>query len=451
MQTQRDHVHAHQFQMARMSSALLLGDPSMAENPMRRTVLGLSAGMVVGLLVVVCFGVYGWIVPGGNDSWRKPGSIIVEKETGTRYVYSNGQLFPTLNMASAMIISGGSTVRLVSRNSLAGVPQGVPIGIPNAPQVLPAAAGDVVRGPWLACLGGSLEASAADQIGLNLDPAATAVELPPGRFMLVSADRKDYLIWRGRKHLIGDRSIPVALGATNAVSIPAPAAWLDTVPSGDDLDVPAIPGADGATVAVDGREAPVGSLFTQATTSGGEQLFVLRQDGLAPISQTMLQVLQAAHGTQPIALDAAAVAATPRSGDRSLSTSFADLSGSAWQDGAGLVLCQRQTPTGKDTIDSRIVLTAPALAGLAENGKASVRLRPGTGMVVYAVPRASTTTTDPYLIAEQGRRYHLTDKDATKALGLVDGYQIPFPRSLLEALPSGPALSRSAVVTEPEG
>ena len=139
MQTQRDHVHAHQFQMARMSSALLLGDPSMAENPMRRTMLGLTVGVVLSLLVVICFGVYGWIVPGGNDSWRKGGSIIVEKETGTRYVYANGQLFPTLNMASAVILSGTSKVQLVSRKSLSGVPQGVPVGIPNAPQVLPAA------------------------------------------------------------------------------------------------------------------------------------------------------------------------------------------------------------------------------------------------------------------------------------------------------------------------
>jgi hypothetical protein len=119
MQTQRDHVHAHQFQMARMSSALMLGDPSMAENPMRRTSLGLVAGVVISLLAVVAFGVYGWIVPGGKTSWRKAGAIIVEKETGTRYVFLNGTLYPTLNMASAMIITGGTSakVELVSRNS----------------------------------------------------------------------------------------------------------------------------------------------------------------------------------------------------------------------------------------------------------------------------------------------------------------------------------------------
>ena len=452
MQTQRDHVHAHQFQMARMSSALLLGDPAMAENPMRRTVLGLTGGLVVSLLVVVCFGVYGWIVPGGNDSWRKGNSIIVEKETGTRYVYSNGQLYPTLNMASAMILSGSSKVQLVSRKSLTGVPQGVPVGIPNAPQVMPADAKAMVRGPWLACLGGSVNPAAADQIGINLDPTAAAVELPPGRFMLVSGGRKDYLLWRGHKHLIGDPSIPVALGATNAESIPAPASWLDLVPSGDDLEVPAIPGSGSATVEVDGRDVEVGALFTQSTTTGGRQLFVLRKDGLAPINQTMSQVLEAAHGTKPVALDAAAVAATPRSGDRSLSTPFAELSASAWQDGAGLALCQRQSPISKDTVDSRLVLTAPALAALDQDGKATVRLRSGTGMVVYAIPRASSFgTPDTYLIADQGLRYQLTDKDATKALGIVDSYQVPFPRTLLEALPSGPALSRSAVVTEPKG
>lgn len=451
MQTQRDHVHAHQFQMARMSSALLLGDPSMAENPMRRTVLGLLAGIVISLLVVICFGVYGWIVPGGNDSWRKGGSIIVEKETGTRYVYSGGQLYPTLNMASAMILSGGSKVQLVSRNSLKGVPQGGPVGIPNAPQVLPAAAEDMVRGPWLACLGGSVDPARADQIGVNLDPGAPSVELPAGRFMLVSAAGKDYLIWRGQKHLIGDPSIPVALGAANAVAIPAPVSWLDMLPSGDDLDVPAIPGAGSATVEVGGRAVAVGALFTQAT-NGGEQLFVLREDGLAPVNQTMLRVLQAANGTSPVELDAAAVAAAPRSADRTLSTAFTELSAAAWQDGTGLVLCQRQTPSGPDAIAGKVVLTAPGQAGLDKLGKGSVKLRSGSGMVVYAVPRAAKSgAPDTYLIADQGLRYHLTDKDATKALGIVDGYQVPFPRTLLDALPDGPALSRAAVVTEPEG
>ncbi|WP_436535559.1 type VII secretion protein EccB [Actinoplanes sp. HUAS TT8] len=447
MQTQRDHVHAHQFQMARMSSALLLGDPSMAENPMRRTSIGLAVGVVIGLLVVVCFGVYGWIVPGGNNSWRKGGSIIVEKESGTRYVYLDGRLFPTLNLASAMILNGGAKIQLVSRNSLKDVPVGAPIGIPGAPQLMPSSAGDMLRGPWLACLGGSVNASAGDQIGINLDPAAPAAELPADRFALVASGSKEYLIWSGRRHLITDPSIPVALGATSAVPIPAPAAWTEMVPAGDPIEVPKIAGAGQAEVTVDGRRVKAGALFSQAA-NGGEQYFVLREDGLTAVNRTMLLLLQAAYHTRPVALDAAAVAAAPRSDDRSLTGPFDGLAEATALDGSGLVLCQRQTPSGKNSVDSRVVVTAPGNAALAQDGTASVRLPAGTGMVVYPIPPASASSPpDPYLIADQGQKYHLTDKKATSALGLVDGYQVPFPRALLQRITSGPDLAIEAIAT----
>jgi type VII secretion protein EccB len=444
MQTQRDHVHAHQFQMARMSSALMLGDPSMAENPMRRTSLGLVAGVVISLLAVVAFGVYGWIVPGGKTSWRKAGAIIVEKETGTRYVFLNGTLYPTLNMASAMIITGGTSakVELVSRNSLKGVPHGNPIGIPGAPQVLPAQPADVVRGPWLVCLGGSLGPAAAGQVGLNLDPSAPAAELTAERFMLVDGGREQFLLWRGNKHRIADDSIPVALGVANAVPVPAPESWLAMLPSGDDLAVPSIPGR--------GKNG-VGELITQATSNGDEQLFVRRQDGLAPVNRTMFQLLQAGTGTTPEALDAAAVAAEPRSADRSLIEPFAELAAARPDDGKGRVLCQQQKPADAERILIRLVLTTPDQAGVTADGTRAVRLRPGSGMVVYPVPKPKTSQPDPYLIADQGLRYHLPDRQAMTSLKLAPDQQVPFPRSLLEDIPQGPALARTTIVTEREG
>lgn len=452
MQTQRDHVHAHQFQMARMSSALLLGDPSMAENPMRRTVLGLLAGLIVATLAVVAFGVYGFIVPGGKTSWRNAGTIIVEKESGTRYVFVGGKLHPTLNLASAMIINGpAARVELVSRNSLKGVPHGVPVGIQGAPQVLPAEARDAVRGPWLVCLGGSLTPGAGARFGLNLDPAAPAAELSPDRFVLVEADGEQYLLWRGSKHRISDDSIPVALGVTNAPPVPAPPAWLAMVPSGDDLDVPTVPGAGSAGGTVGGREVRVGALFTQATASGDEQLFVLRRDGLAPVNRTVFQLLQASGGTDPVALNAAEVADAPRSGDRTLTEPFADLSGARWEDGGGRALCQRQAPAPGDTFVTSLVFTAPDQAGITATGGSAVRLRPGSALVAYPVPRPKGAKPDPYLIADQGLRHHLPDQQAMASLKLNPAYQVPFPRILLESVPNGPALSRAAIVTEREG
>ncbi|WKU05348.1 type VII secretion protein EccB [Micromonospora sp. HUAS LYJ1] len=441
MQTQRDHVHAHQFQMARMSSALLLGDPSMADNPMRRTVLGLGAGVMVAVLVVVCFGIYGWIVPGGNDSWRTARAILVEKETGDRYVYAGERLHPVIDPAAARIVSGGPSVRLVSRSSLAGVPRGAPIGIPGAPQLLPTGPEDVLSGPWLVCLGD------AGRLGVNLDPSAPATELPPDRFMLVSGGADDdYLIWRGHRHRISDKRIPVALGATNAVAVTAPPRWLTMVPAGDDLEVPSLPGDGRTIVTIDGRRATVGALFTQAAAQGREQLFVLRADGLAPINRTMFQIVQATSGTRAVTLSAAAVAAAPRSADRTLWEPFAELSTSTPAGLPGSVLCQRQSPTPDGGIDVRVVLTSREFAAGAPGGGAA--LRPGAGMVVQPVPRTRGAAADLVLIGGRGERFGLPDADANRALGLTAAPVVPFPRDLLLDLPSGPALTRAAVVAE---
>lgn len=436
--------------MNRMSSALVLGDPAMAVNPMRRAVLGLLIGVVIGLLAVVAFGVYGWIVPGGATAWRKPGAVIVEKESGTQFVFVGGKLHPTLNMASAMIINGPSSrVELVSRNSLKDVPRGAPVGIPGAPQVLPAQPSDVARGPWLLCLPAPVGAAPKRAVGINFDPQAPAAVLPPDRFVLVTDDRTDYLIWRNHKHKITDRRIPVGLGVPNAVPVPAPQHWLRLLPDGPGLAIPAIPGAGESGASVNGRATSVGQLFRQDTVNG-EQLFVLRRDGLAPLNRTMFQLLRAKGGADPMDLDVADVAAAPRSADRSLSEAFTDLSAAKWESGRGFVLCQRQAPAGTEAFASEVVLTTPEHGAITADGRATVRLRPGTGVVVNPVPRPAQAP-QPHLIADLGVRYRLPDKNAMAALRLSDADVVPFPAGLLELVPAGPALSREMIHLEREG
>ena len=450
MQTQRDHVHAHQFQMARMSSALILGDPSMAENPMRRTVTGLLAGLLVALLGLLAFGVYGFIVPGGATAWRKPGAVIVEKESGTQYVLVGGKLHPALNMASAMIINGsGSRVELVSRNSLKDVPRGAPVGIHGAPQVLPAQPADVVRGPWLICLTGSASATTASSLGFNFDPRAPAAVLPADRFMFVSDGNAMYLLWRDHKHRVTDNRIPVALGVPDVPALQASRSWLRNLADGPDLRIPAIRGAGSAGREIDGRPASVGQLFRQQTVNG-EQFFVLREKGLAPINRTMFQLLQAKGGPDPLDIGVAAVAAAPRSSDRSLTEAFTDLSASRWESGREAALCARQSPGANDTFTAQLVLTTKEFGGVRSDGTGKVVLSPGTAVLVYPAPRGLGKPT-PFLIADAGLRYSLPDKDAMAAMRLPEASLVPFPEDLLELIPSGPALSRSMINTEREG
>ena len=96
MQNRRDQVQAHSFVVGRLVSAMLRAEPDSPFTPQRR----FSIGWVCGLIVAAC-GVYGVIVPGGNTSWQEPGVLIVEKETGNRYVYVGEQLRPVANYTSA--------------------------------------------------------------------------------------------------------------------------------------------------------------------------------------------------------------------------------------------------------------------------------------------------------------------------------------------------------------
>ncbi|GAA1324889.1 type VII secretion protein EccB [Pseudonocardia xinjiangensis] len=61
MQTQKDHVDAYAFHVARISSALVLGDPTPAETPARRAWVGFIAGVVIAVLITIGFFLYGLI------------------------------------------------------------------------------------------------------------------------------------------------------------------------------------------------------------------------------------------------------------------------------------------------------------------------------------------------------------------------------------------------------
>ncbi|WP_344930143.1 type VII secretion protein EccB [Saccharopolyspora gregorii] len=154
MQSRRDQVQAYFFVVGRLISALMRGRPDEPSTPTRRFVMGAVIGTLLGCLVVAGFGVYGLIRPGGNTSWQQAGAIIVEKETGARYLYLQGKLRPVLNYSSALLAAnnstGGPQVKLVSQNSLQGVARATPIGIPGAPDSLPDAE-NLSRAPWVVC------------------------------------------------------------------------------------------------------------------------------------------------------------------------------------------------------------------------------------------------------------------------------------------------------------
>src|SRR5262249_19310462 len=151
MVSRRDQFQAYRFMTRRSAGALLRDDSDTVEGPLRRLSGGATASVGVALLVVAVVGLFGLLSPGGSTSWKDGKSLILEKETGTRYVYLNGVLHPVINYASArLVLRGGVGVVEVSQHSLAGTPRDAPIGIPAAPDSIPTTA-TLLAAPWTAC------------------------------------------------------------------------------------------------------------------------------------------------------------------------------------------------------------------------------------------------------------------------------------------------------------
>ena len=451
MQTQRDHVHAHQFMMGRLGSALVQGDPSTAEIPGQRAVTGLVFGLLISVLVVAGFAVYGWIVPGGSTAYTKPGLILVEKESGTRYVYLDGVLRPTPNLTSAMLIQGGSaTVKLISQQSIKDVPRGPQIGIEGAPQSI--AVSSMVTGPWLTCLAGSVSETGGDRLGINLDPRVTGRVVPAGKFVVVSGrGTATYLVTADRKYPVTDPATLVALGASTVRRIPAPPLWLDFLPDGPALAPAKIPGA-GEKGEVAGKSHPVGTLFRQQPDAGAEQLFVLRRDGLAAISRTEFLFAAATTGAKPVELTGADLVSARMSADRSLLTRLPELAGMTPQETGPEALCLRQRAVSEKQFASIAVLVPQPLSGAGAGGGTAVLTEPGAGMAVIPAPYATGFAQPPATyIADDGKAYQIGDSDSAAALKLDKVAKVPFPKNLLALLPQGPALSVKAIAAAEVG
>lgn len=395
-------MHAYSFAVARMTSALVLADPSGTEIPAQRARSGLVIGLALTVLVAAGAFVYGLVIPGGNTAWRTPGAIVVEKETGTRYVFLNGELRPTLNQASALLQQGDrAKVQSVSHKSLAGVPRGGPLGIVGAPDTVPTRA-ELVSGPWLVCA-----TPGERKPSVVLDPAGTGTAVAGRSYAMVAAeDGKQYLVTGDTKHLIADPSVAIALGLGATPPLTGSGALLNAL-------------RDGAPIA----PADADAVFTHTAENGIVERFVLRADGLAPISATEFALLTVRE--QPTGLDSATLASARRSGDRTLMGRFPDFVGGERMS-PELSLCLRQDGKSSSLVAvERSVATGPML-------------RPGHGMVVVAAPNR-------YLVTDRGRRFLLPDDDSVRSLGFGDVKPVPVEPAVLALISAGPRLGKSDV------
>ncbi|GAB2952939.1 type VII secretion protein EccB [Micromonospora polyrhachis] len=474
MWTQRDQLQAYQFLRRRLVSAVQVGDANHPVSPSRRLVIGCALGAAAALLVTAGFGVYGLLRPGANTDWRKPGQVVIEKETGAAYVMgADGLLHPMLNYTSARLLAGGdgTATKQVSRKSMAKAPRGVPLGIPGAPASLPAK--DLLTtGPFTVCVqppqGRPVGSPPVTTALVGVAPVGTPVD-PATAVVLADSGGARYVAVAGRRHRIADQGTAMALGYDSTRPLPVSAAWLSAVPAGPDLRLITVPEVGEAGPRVGDRATRVGQVLAATTVGAETRYYLVRADGIVSISQTEAALVlgnpanRAAYAGGPAREVQVSAVDMTEVGAASAASGASGASGAA-PDGGSTGYPPRLAPP--------VVVTGERVATCAtlDGDRATIRLAGSIGVPTGAQPvaagggtqadavyvpagRAAVLRDQPapqaglgtvYLLTDQGVRHPVPTGEALKALGYGSVRPTPVPTSVLALFPTGPVLDQAS-------
>ncbi|WP_033339228.1 type VII secretion protein EccB [Catenuloplanes japonicus] len=423
MPSRQDQLHSHQFAVRRVVAALVMRETDPSRAPFARSGGAVLAGLLVAAIGAGAVLLHDLFTGGGATNWRNPSVVVVEKETGARYVYREPRLHPVANYASALLLAGSTETVQVSRRSIEDAPRGAPLGIAGAPDSLPPA-GRLAGPPWTLCSDASsavLLAGAAPAGGTPLDASGA----------LVASGRDTFLIWRERRHPVPSPLVLSALGWGAVRPAHVDAALLNSVPPGAALESPPVPGFGGPSRATPG--AIIGRVHVVTTQSGAREFAVMLAGGLATITQVQADILLGDPRTGqsgPAELSQADYASAPRAGDLRPADGPATTPALMPVEGA---LCGAASDAGLG--DLRVGVRLPPA-----DSPSWVRLAPGRAALVEAVPAPGATGGTVSLVTDAGRRHALATPEVKTMLGYDSATPIRLPAALVALMPEGPAL-----------
>ncbi|MFC4015656.1 type VII secretion protein EccB [Nonomuraea purpurea] len=463
MQTKKDLYQAHRLMQQRLGMALLQAEPDVPESPMRRQNVATFGGILIGVLVVAVFGIWGLVRPGNATKLTDPGQLLVEEESGAKFIYSEQQrrLLPVANYTSARLAldAGEIKTRNVTAASLADYPRGPLIGISGAPDSLPVKE-KLVKAPWSVCI-----VEGPDNVG-GRKPYTTLVggtdvggRPVGGDAMVVSDGQASWVIWNDRRMRTNEHGVR----ALNAQPRKVPAAWLNALPVGHEFKAPWV--ADrGKKVKAKGKvTAVIGQVFTVSAMPGTPaRWYVLLNDGLAPISAVQARLLledpnsKKAYGNQPVQakpIDAASANAAP-SRQNVMDTTLPSAMPKVISVPGSTPLCSvyPNTATGsvvtKVTVGSKIAIPTPSNSAI-QGRFDQVLLPPGSAVVAGLLPGEGQLAAAPAslsLISDQGVRFPVPSADVLGKFGYDAADVAPVPAAIMQAIPQGPALDPKAAL-----
>ncbi|EWM15198.1 type VII secretion protein EccB [Kutzneria sp. 744] len=453
MVTTRDQVEAYTYESRRQVTSLMLGADEAVTDPRRRLNRSTVGGTVIAVLLMAGFGIAGFL--GGGSGPALPGSgAVTVSGTGDHYVIVDGQVHPALNLASALLVGGGSLTEVRSE-VLAGKPRGLPVGIPNAPDSLPSK-DNLTNGAWTVCALQSGSVSAPSQITLLIGAAPSQGTLDSASGVLAQLpDDSTWLISKGRRYKLTGNTRAL-LGLQRAATVRLPAEVLAVVPEGAEITQPSVTSGGAPTVQLP-SPVGVGDVIQTRQTGVQEQFFVVEPDGLAPISE-LTYALLAASGSRVDQLDANVAVSAPQSHaqppgsntwpDRipqpvgpqldqplCLSTTPGQAPGDApWQLSVSLPPAM-PSPSGLSTVTTK--------AGHVTN----VKIAAGSGAVVKASSAAGQDGVLT-LVTDSGQRFPIPSADAASRLHFDPNAAKNVPLPFVTLLPAGPTLDPTAAAEE---
>jgi type VII secretion protein EccB len=473
MATKRDQLQSHQFLVQRMVSALVTRESDPEQPPFRRPSSAAFGSIAIAVLALVGFGVYGLVVPGGNKSWQRGEAVVVEKETGTRYVYVDGRLHPVTNYVSALLAIGKKADTLsVSRKSLLGVPRGPQVGIRDAPDALPGS-DRLLTGGWTLCSQPSLDLAGTPTsesvLMVGQRPASGEQMTDTAMLVEVIEGGDQYLLWHGYRHRI-QRSdtvtVGLALGSEPWARVGS--AFVDALPDGEPIAPIRLGNLGKPSKALADRPGTlIGQLFLVQTSGGGVQHYLAGQDRLLPISALQFDIQRAyrpmtaayrgkaPYGIQ-LGLLSAGQAQQPDVNEQEAGRaprSRPDFV--APRDGVGTVCAAFQPDSSTPDIfidpvmpprDPATMTAKRTAAGTALADR--VLVPPGYAAVVEAMPSAQAPAGTISVVTDLGRNYPLGDPKLLEVLGYAGVQPVRIPAGLVARIPQGSGLNSPAALKQ---
>ncbi|MGL5828557.1 MAG: type VII secretion protein EccB, partial [Angustibacter sp.] len=287
MESKKEHVKAHNYAARRMRRSILTGRPDYWEPLYRRSVTGTTVGLALAILILVGFLIFGLLRPGKGPGLNPGTNLVIEKETGTRYLVQGEVLHPVANLASALLAVGPTlTIQTLSQKKTALLERGRPVGLVGAPEAVPKPSA-VIKEGWSACIRGTTSTTGVvPPLEVDFGTSNQPGPLPGGDGLLVANPAGEvFLVADGVRHQITSSQARTAAGYASTAPFRVPNSWLATLTPGRALGVLEVSdiGEDGAEVA--GRTRKIGQIVATRDEVAEVLYYLVRRDRVVPITR----------------------------------------------------------------------------------------------------------------------------------------------------------------------